>query len=68
MMMKNFKNSMKIPKDAGWLVPGLQVKRWFALIFIGAVMMALGFLILCDIKPVFYNMEFIIKVASKRST
>ena len=67
-MMKNFKNSMKIPKDAGWLVPGLQVKRWFALIFIGAVMMALGFLILCDIKPVFYTMEFIRKVASKSST
>lgn len=59
---------MKIPKDAGWLVPGLQVKRWFALIFIGAVMMALGFLILCDIKPVFYTMEFIRKVASKSST
>lgn len=67
-MMKNFKNSMKMPKDAGWLVPGLQVKRWFALIFIGALMMSLGFLILCDIKPVFYTMEFIRKVASKSST
>lgn len=57
-----------MPKDAGWLIPGLQVKRWFALIFIGAVMMALGFLILCDIKPVFYTMELIRKVASSIST
>lgn len=68
MIMKNFRNSMKMPKDAGWLIPGLQVKRWFALIFIGAVMMALGFLILCDIKPVFYTMELIRKVASSIST
>ena len=66
--MKNFRNGMRIPKDAGWLMPGLQVKRWFALIFIGAVMMAIGFLILCDIKPVFYTMEFIRKVATKVST
>ena len=44
MIMKNFRNSMKMPKDAGWLIPGLQVKRWIALIFVGAVLMALGFL------------------------
>lgn len=66
--MKNFRNSMKIPKDAGWLIPGLQVKRWFALIFVGAVLMVLGFLILCDIKPIFYTMEFIRKVAMNFST
>lgn len=66
--MKSFRNSMKMPKDAGWLVPGLQVKRWFALIFAGAVLMVLGFLILCDIKPVFYMMEFIRKIAMNIST
>ena len=44
--MKNFKNNMRIPKDAAWLVPGLQVKRWFAMIFLGALMMTIGFLIL----------------------
>ena len=47
--MKKFRNSMRMPKDAGWLIPGLQVKRWFILIFAGAVMMAFGLLILCDI-------------------
>lgn len=64
----NLKNNMKIPKDAGWLIPGLQVKRWFALIFVGAVLMVLGFLILCDIRPIFYTMEFVRKIAMKVST
>lgn len=59
---------MKMPKDAGWLIPGLQVKRWFAMIFAGAVLMSLGFLILCDIKPIFYTMEFVRKIAMNIST
>ena len=58
----------KIAKDAGWLIPGLQVKRWFALILLGAVMITLGILILIDIRPIFYTMEFIRHVASKLST
>ena len=66
--MKNFRNTVKIPKDAGWLIPGLQVKRWFFLIFLGAILMGLGFLILCDIKPIFYTMEFIRKIAMNIST
>lgn len=51
--MKNFTNNMRMPKDAAWLIPGLQVKRWFAMIFLGTLFMTIGFLILCDIKPVF---------------
>lgn len=66
--MKTFKNNMKMPKDAGWLIPGLQVKRWFAMIFLGATMMTIGFLILCDIKPIFYTMEFVRKIAMNIST
>ena len=66
--MKNFTNNMKMPKSAGWLVPGLQVKRWFAMIVLGAMMMTIGFLILCDIKPVYYTMEFIRKIASVASS
>lgn len=68
MAMKKFKNNMRMPKDAAWLMPGLQVKRWFAMIFVGASLMAIGFLILCDIRPVFYTMQFIQKVAMKVST
>ena len=66
--MKRFTNNMKMPKSAGWLVPGLQVKRWFAMIFLGALLMTIGFLILCDIKPVYYTMEFIKKVAEVASS
>ena len=66
--MKEFRKNMKMPIDAKWLVPGLQVKRWFALIFFGAVLMTLGVLILFDIKPVFYTMEFVRKIAMNLST
>ena len=68
MNMKDFRNNMKMPKDAGWLIPGLQVKRWFALILVGAVLITLGILILVDVKPIFYTMEFVRKFASVVST
>lgn len=66
--MKEFRKNMKMPIDAKWLVPGLQVKRWFALILFGAVLMTLGVLILFDIRPVFYTMEFVRKIAMNLST
>lgn len=62
--MKKF----KLPKQIGWLIPGLQVKRWFALVLIGALLVTIGVLILFDIKPVFYTMQFISKVANTVST
>ena len=49
---------IKMPKQAGWLLPGLQVKRWFALIFVGAVLITVGILILFDLKPI-YNLSLI---------
>ena len=58
----------KIPEDMMWLIPGLQIKRWFALIFVGTVLMTLGILVLFDIKPVFYTMEFVRKIAMKVPT
>ena len=64
----NIIKEMKMPKDAGWLIPGLQVKRWFALILLGAIMIAIGILILIDIRPIFHAMEFIKKVANTVST
>ena len=59
---------IKIPKQAGWLIPGLQVKRWFAMIFAGTVMMTLGILILVDLQPIYNIMQFISKIATKIST
>ena len=66
--MKDFRKNVKMPEDVKWLLPGLQVKRWFALIFLGAILMTLGVLILFDIKPVFYTMVFIRKIAMNVST
>lgn len=59
---------IKMPKQAGWLMPGLQVKRWFAMIFAGTALMTVGILILFDIKPIFYTMQFISTIANKIST
>ena len=61
-------NKIKIPKQIGWLIPGLQVKRWFAMILMGAILITIGILILFDIKPIFYTMQFISKIATKIST
>ena len=59
---------IKMPKQIGWLIPGLRVKRWFALILVGALLITFGVLILFDIKPVFYTMQFISKIANTIST
>ena len=59
---------LKVPKQAGWLIPGLQVKRWFLLIFIGAAVMTVGILMLFDLQPIFNTMQFIRKIATKIST
>ena len=66
--MSKFTDNMKMPKEAGWLIPGLQIKRWFLMIFLGAVCIALGLLILCDMRPIYYTMEFVKKFAMKVST
>jgi len=52
-----------MPKDAGWLLPGLQVKRWFALIFIGSLFITVGTMIAFNMRPVYFTMEFIRKIA-----
>lgn len=61
--MFDFKNNVKVSKDVGWLIPGLNVKRWLFLIFLGSVMIVLGFLILMDIRPIYRVMDLIRKAA-----
>ena len=61
--MNKFRKKVKVAKDVGWLIPGLNVKRWLFLIFLGSVLMVLGFLIICDIRPIYQIMEFIRKAA-----
>ncbi len=62
-MINKFRKNVKVSKDVGWLIPGLNVKRWLFLIFLGSVLMVLGFLIIFDIRPIYQTMEFIRKAA-----
>lgn len=61
--MFDFKNNVKVTKDVGWLIPGLNVKRWLFLIFLGSILIVLGFMILADIRPIYMIMELIRKAA-----
>ena len=61
--MKFFNKDKKILKDAMWLIPGLQIKRWFILIFFGSVMITIGTMIFFNLRPVYWSMEIIRKVA-----
>lgn len=49
-----FFNYIKVPKDAGWLLPGLQVKRWFILIILGTMFSLLGICIIFDMRPIYF--------------
>ena len=52
--MKMFNKIVKMPKDAIWLVPGLKVKRWFALSIIGSVLAAIGVTFMFKLEPLVY--------------
>lgn len=54
-----------MPKDAGWLLPGLQIKRWFAMIFLGSLLILLGTMIVFNMRPVYFTMEFIRHIAER---
>ena len=58
-MLKNLRKSLRIPKDMTWLIPGMQVKRWFAAIFSGVLLAGLGILILLDLRPILSIMEWV---------
>src|SRR5574344_174800 len=67
--MKLFSSkNIKMPKDAGWLIPGLQVKRWFAMIFVGSLFMVVGTMIVFNMRPVYFTMEFIKHLANNVQT
>ena len=60
--MKINKLFLKIPRDAGWLLPGLEVKRWFVLIITGAVISAVGLCIILNLRPIFKLIDMTVKV------
>lgn len=59
--MKIFKTRVKMPTGTLWLVPGLKLKRWFALIVVGSVLAAIGTALLFKLEPIY----FLIKYAKK---
>lgn len=50
-----------MPKGTLWLVPGLKLKRWFALIILGSVVAAIGVALLFQLQPIY----FLVKYAKK---
>lgn len=52
----------KIPKEAGWLLPGLEVKRWFILIITGATLAVVGICIILNLRPVYTLIRMILKI------
>ena len=52
--MRMFNKKVKMPKDAILLVPGLKVKRWFALSVAGSVLAAIGLTFVFKLEPLFY--------------
>ena len=52
-----------VAKDVAWLIPGLNVKRWLFLIFLGSALIVFGGLIIMDINSIYKILGFIRKAA-----
>ena len=50
--MKKLIKKYKVPKQVGWLIPGLEVKRWFLISFIGLLFLTFGAMVLFNMQPV----------------
>ena len=59
----DLKDNVNVKKEVGWLLPGLEVKRWFLLIFFGSIMIVLGFMVLADVRPIYRTLELIRQAA-----
>lgn len=66
-MKKNLLDK-ELLNDAKWLMPGLQIKRWFILIFLGSLFITIGGMIFFNLRPVYFTMEIIRKVATHVNT
>lgn len=61
-LKKIIKESIKMPKEAGWLLPGLEVKRWFTLIILGTSLAILGLCIILNLKPIYWLIGILLRV------
>lgn len=53
---------------ATWLLPGLQIKRWFLVNLIGTMFISMGILIYFDFHPIHFSIEFIRNIAENMSS
>ncbi len=47
-----------MPKGTLWLVPGLKLKRWFAIIILGSVLAAIGVTLLFKLEPIYFLVKY----------
>ncbi len=47
-----------MPTGTLWLVPGLKLKRWFALIILGSVVAAIGLTLIFKLAPVYFFVKY----------
>ena len=55
--MKNMIKKIKFSKNAIWFFPGLNLKRWFLLIVLGAILATLGAIFLFKLEPLVYLVQ-----------
>jgi len=53
-----------VSRMATWLLPGLQVKRWFFMAFLGTFLLSLGTAITLELHPVHMSIELVKQVAA----
>ncbi len=53
-----------MPREMAWLLPGLQIKRWFLMIIIGTVFATLGICIVFEQRPIFFIVRLIRHIAT----
>ena len=57
-MLRRIKH-IRVPKSVGWLIPGLEIKRWFAVILLGSFFILAGLLIILNVGVLSWILEFI---------
>ncbi len=60
-------NKKDVSRYATWLLPGLQVKRWVVLTFIGAVFIIMGFMFVFNLDPILEIVKFVKSTVSQIS-
>lgn len=61
--MKLLNKIVRMPKEAGWLLPGLEIKRWFIIIILGTILSTVGLCIFLNLKPIYFLINIVLDIA-----